>query len=45
MYKKRLAINAIAVLIYTIQKILEEKKLGIILFINIKRVFNYILKM
>lgn len=43
--KKRLAINMMTILVYTIYEKWEEKKLAPALFIDIKEVFNYILKM
>ena len=42
--KERLAINAVAILVYTIQKRWEEKKLAAALFMDMKKAFNYISK-
>lgn len=42
--KKRLAINMTTILVHIVKQKWREKKLIAILFINIKKVFDYILK-
>ena len=42
--KKRLAIDAVATLVHTVQEKWEEKKLAAALFMNVKGAFDHVLK-
>lgn len=43
-WKKRGAINSIALLIYGVKQRWAKKKLAVVLFMNVKEIFNYISK-
>ena len=42
--KGRSAIDVVAILVHTVQEIWAEKKLAAVLFMDVKRVFDHILK-
>lgn len=41
---ERLAIDEVVILVYTVQEKWENKKLAVALFMDLKKVFDYILK-
>ena len=42
--KNRSAIDAIAILVHTVQRKWEQKKLAVALFMDVKRAFNHVSK-